>query len=246
MRSIRRCGGKPATRYLSSGQTILVCAVALLLCLIGLDGCGTSSSSPNNNVTSGSASPSSSCSASSFVRQDHKSPTANLPVLVSALNPSVDIPPPDVNLAEEGDPDDSLQEAQTLAGYGDTALNSPDNDPFQSLVQDNQADIDQEATGVGLTEEVNLLTDEGQSGLDAPDFGQEVCNAVGAVEDSLSTLENVAQVSAILNQQGTTGSNDVKNVIQNGVQLFTQAFGSCFDLLTVAEQIAKDIEDLYC
>jgi len=47
-------------------------------------------------------------------------------------------------------------------------------------------------------------------------------------------------------RQDTTGSNDVLNVLENGVQLFTQALGPCFDTLGVAERIAEDIEDLYC
>jgi hypothetical protein len=242
----KACGRNPAIRLRSSGQTILVCAIALLPCLIGLAGCGSSPGSQQSNVASGSGSPSSSCSGSSFVRGDHKSPSTSLPVLVSAQTASVDTPPPDVNLHEDGDPDDSVQEANTLATDGNTALDSPGNEPFQSLVQDNQADIDQEATGAGLTEEVKLLTDEGVSGLDASDFGQEVCNAVSAIKGSLGSLENTAQIYAILKQQDTTGSNDVMNVLENGVQLFTQALGQCFDTLSVAEQIADDIEDLYC
>ena len=152
------------------------------------------------------------------------------------------VPPPDIDLAEEGDPDDSLQEAQTLAGDGQSALKSTDNDPFDGLVRESQAAIDREATGVGLTEEVNLLTDERESGLDASDFGQEVCNAIGAVKGSLS----IAQIYVILDHQHTRGSNDVKNVIKNGDRRFTQAFGSRFDTLDAAERIVEDIENLFC
>jgi hypothetical protein len=242
-----RCGGKDsAIRRRSRAQTIAVCSAVLLLCLVGLNGCESSSSSPETSATSGNASPSSSCSSSSFVRGDHKWPMTKLPVLVSAQIAGVDIPPPDVNLSEDGDPDESLQEAHDIAVDGNMALSSPDNDPFQSLVSDDQADIDQEATGVGLEEEVHLLTDEGKSGLDASDFGQEVCNAVGSAKDAFSTLDNVNQIYTLLNQQGTTGSHDVNNVLLNGVQLFAQALGPCFDTLGVAEQILEDIEDLYC
>jgi hypothetical protein len=234
---ISRSGGIPVLRRRLSAQAVLVCAVAFLLCLFGIVGCGSSSSS---NVTSGRALPSSSRAASSFVRG--KSPTAKQPVLVSAQIESFDIPPPDVDLAAEGDPDDSLQEAKTLAGDGDRALKSADNDPFHSLVRESQAAIDREATGVGLTEEVNLLTDERESGLDASDFGQEVCNAIGAVKGSLS----IAQMYLILDQQRTQVSNDVKNVTKNGVARFKQAFGSRFDTLDAAQRIVEDIEKLFC
>jgi hypothetical protein len=239
----RRCGRNPAIRRRSSGQAILVCAAALLLCLIGLDGCGSSS---GGGSASGTASASSTCSASSFVRRDHKSPTGTLPVLLSVRIPGLDIPVPDVNLGAEGDPDDSLQEAHNLAQDGDSALESPDNDPLQGSVQDTQENIDQEATGVGLTEEIDLLVDEDTSGLDASDFGQEVCNAVGAVKASLSNLDTVTQIYAILNQQPTKGSADVASVVQNAVQSFTHAFGACFDTLSVAKQMVEDIEDLFC
>jgi hypothetical protein len=169
-----------------------------------------------------------------------------LPVLVSAQIVSDDIPPPEVNLNEEGNPDASRQEAQILAGDGKTDLNSSSNDPFQSSVQETQAHIDQEATGVGLIEWVKLLTDESQSGLDASDFGQEVCNAVGSVKDSMSTLDNVTRLYDILDQQDSQGSNDVENAVKDGVQLFTHAFGSCIDTLSVAERIVEDIEALFC
>lgn len=234
---ISRSSRIPVLRRRLSGRPILVCAAALLSCLFGLAGCGSSSSS---NVTSGSALASSTRAASSFVRG--KSPTAQQPVLVSAQIEGFDIPPPDVDLAEEGDPDVSLQEAKTLAGDGDRALKSSDNDPFDSLVRESQGTIDREATGVGLIEEVNLLTDERESGLDASDFGQEVCNALGAVKGSLS----IAQMYVILDQQRTRGSNDVESVIKNGDRRFTQAFGSRFDILDAAERIVEDIEKLFC
>jgi len=234
---IGRSGSSRQLRRRLSGRAILACAVALLLCLFGLVGCGSSSSS---NGTSRSPLPSSSRAASSFVRDS--SPTAKQPVLISAQIKGFYVPPPDVDLAEEGDPDDSLQEAETLAGDGQSALKSSDNDPFDGLVRESQAAIDREATGVGLTEEVNLLTDERESGLDASDFGQEVCNAIGAVKGSLS----IAQIYVILDHQHTRGSNDVKNVIKNGDRRFTQAFGSRFDTLDAAERIVEDIENLFC
>jgi hypothetical protein len=220
-----------------NGRGILICGVALLLCLFGLVGCGSSSSS---NGTSSSALPSSSRAASSFMRGN--SPNAKQLVLVSAQIGGFDVPPPDVDLADEGDPDDSLQEARTLAGDGQRALKSSDNDPFGSLVRESQGTIDREATGVGLTEEVNLLTDERESGLDASDFGQEVCNAIGAVKGSLS----IAKMYTILERQRTQGSNDVENVIKNGDRRFTQAFGSRFDVLDAAQRMVEDIENLFC
>jgi hypothetical protein len=234
---IGRGGSIPLLRRRLGSRAILVCAVALLLCLFGLVGCGSSSSS---NGTSGGALPSSSRAASSFVRGN--SPTAKQLVLVSAQIEGLYVPPPDVDLAEEGDPDDSLQEARTLAGDGQRALRSSDNDPFDSLVRESQATIDREATGVGLTEEVKLLTDERKSGLDASDFGQEICNAIGAVKGSLS----IAQIYTILEQQRTQGSNDVESVIKDGDRRFAQAFGSRFDILDAAQRMVEDIEKLFC
>jgi hypothetical protein len=248
---IRPCGRSSGQRRRSSGQTIAVCAAALLLCLIGLDGCGSSSSAPGaggasgGSVASGGASPSSTCSTSGFVQRSHRSPPSRRPVLVSAESAIYDIPAPSVDLRDYGDPDDSLQDANDLAGDGNSALHSADNDPFQSPVSDDQENIKQEATGVGLTEEVNLLTDEGQSGLDASDFGQEVCNAISSVAPVLKTLDNLETLYQDLDM-GTTGSTDVIAVVKDGVLQFTQAFGSCFDTLSAAETIVEDLEDLFC
>lgn len=245
MAFIRRCDGKPAIRPRSTGRIVLVCAAAFPLCFIGLVGCGTSSSSSGSTAPGGSPAPSSTCTSSSFVRRDHNSPATRLAVLVSAQFPSPFIPSPDVDLRDDGDPNDSPQEAHELAGDGNSALNQSDNDPFQVLVPDDQANIDQEATGVGLTEEVNLLDDEVKSGEGSSQFGQEVCNAISTLEGALNSVDNLQQLYSDLNLS-STGSGDVINVVENGVQEFTQAFGSCFDTLSAAEQIVKDLENLFC
>jgi hypothetical protein len=249
MKFIRLRGENPAIRPRLSGQTILVCAVALLLGLIGLAGCGSSSgNSPSNGVNAAAGSPSPSCAQSSFVRRGHKSLAAGLPVLVSAQITGDDIPVPDFSSIDEGVPSADLSplDARNAAGNAQTDLNSPPDELFQGYVQETEGNLQEEANGVGLTEEAALLTDYANSGESASDFGQAVCNMVGYLKSIFSSLENVSQIDSYLQQQGTQTSNDVESGVDTAVKYFTQVFGPCIDSLSVAEWMLEDIDSFWC
>jgi hypothetical protein len=245
---IRRYHKGPEVRHRPGGPALLTSAAAVLLCLTGLAGCGNSA---NGQESSGSSvSPSATCSALSSVRRDPPSPAARLPVLAAAQVGSLDIPAPDVNIDEQGYPpasDDTADEIQTLAGDGQGELDAPDHAPFRDTEAETQAKIDQEATGVGLTEDVTLLTDESESGEDASDFGQAICNAVGSVLDDFSRFGNVNKVYSYLAQQGSQPAIYLEDAIENAVKQFVNVFGPCFyDSLGVAKTIASDINKVFC
>ena len=249
MKFIRLRGENPAIRPHLSGRTILVCAVALLLCLIGLAGCGSSSGNPpSNDVNAAAGSPSPSCAQSSFVHPGHKSPAAGRPVLVSAQIAGYDIPVPDFSSIDEGVPPADLSplDARNAVGNARTDLNSPLDELFQGYVQDTEGNLQEEANGVGLTEEAALLTDYANSGESASDFGQAVCNMVGYLKSIFSSLDNVSQIDSYLQQQGTQTSNDVESAVNTAVQYFTHVFGPCIDSLGVAEWMLEDIESFWC
>jgi hypothetical protein len=96
---------------------------------------------------------------------------------------------------------------------------------------------------------VDLLIDEADSGQDASEFGQAICNATGVVESAPSSYKNVNDIYLALSQMNSTAATYLEGAIKDAITSFSNVFAPCIstpDALDVAERIVDDIDKLFC
>ena len=256
----RRYGRKAAARRRSGGQTILVSAYALLLCLIGIAGC---SSSPGNNASSGSdnnagnASPAASpsgCFLTGSVRPGHKSRIAGQPVLASARLASYEAPLPvivphaDYNFDEVRPAGQDEQQQTDWAHQGlDYAQSHPQEMP--GTLEPTKANLQIVASAVKSREESTLLTDDLGSG-DMAGYGAEICRAIALVDHAITNLNDVNQVVSYLQQLATNDNsqapNDLAGVVQDTYNQFANDFESCVSDISSTQWIFQELQSVFC
>lgn len=257
----RRYGRKAAARRRSGGQTILVSAFALLLCLIGIAGC--SSSSPDNSTSgssdnnSGSASAEASpsgCFLTGSVRPSHKSHTAGQSVLASARLASYEAPLPviiphtDYNFDEVRPAGQDEQQQTDWAQQGlDYAQSHPQEMP--GTLEPTQDNLRMVANAVKSREETTLLTDDLNSG-DMAGYGAEICRAIAAVDSAITNLNDVGQVVSYLQQLATSDNsqapNDLAGVVQDSYNQFANDFESCVNDISSTQWIFQELQNVFC
>jgi hypothetical protein len=253
---IRLCGRNAAIRHRSSRQTIVICLVALLICLIGLAGCGSSSNNAANNTGSnsgsntgsgsnsgsntgsgsnsgsntgsGSNSGTSGCFVTSFVHRGRKSLAAKLPVLTSAARPAAFEPPipDDVIFNDVRPPGDDLQ---TQTNWADLGIQKAESNPIelpQASQEATKENLQTESNAVVFTEEDTLVTDDYNS--DDASYGVEICNAIARLQNSISNLDNVQLVVNDLQQWAASNNTPSLNDLAKVVQDATNQFNKAF------------------
>jgi hypothetical protein len=247
-------GKKAILRRRSGGQTILAGPLVLLLCLIGLAGCVSSSSSSNSDSgsTIAGAQPSG-CFLSSIMRPNRKSPTAKHPVLASARLVSYEvplpiIPRPEYNFDEVRPAGEDEQRQADWADRGLEYERSHSGEMAGSL-SSTQENLLAESDAITSREETALFTDDLNSG-DVAGYGAEICRAIAGLDTFISNLNDLNQVVSYLQQlaanDGSQAPNDLASVVEDSFNQFEQAFGSCINDLNSTQWIIQTIQTVFC
>ena len=269
---IKFCRGNTGIQLRSDGQTILIITAALLVCLTGLAGCGSSGnaefnagvnagngnpgsgSSPGSDSSPGSGGPSG-CFSTAFMRPAHRSHPANQPDLASARLASFEaplpiIPRPESNFDEVRPAGEDLQRQTDWAHNG---LDYEQSHPVEmpASLPATQENLQIEANAVIRTEETTLITDD-LNALNSGDSGYaaEICRAIAGLDRYISNLNDLNQVVTYLQQlasyDNSQAPNDLAGVAQDTFNKFEQVFGPCVADLNSTQWIIQFFQSLFC
>jgi hypothetical protein len=241
----------------------IIRAVVLFLCVIGLAGCPSTSTSEAGGTSggtvtaSGSPTSSSGCFLSAYTRPAGKPGPPNQAVLTAAQFPAgfePDLPEPDIPIVDAPRPlDGDQQDEENWADDGEsTAKNVPLTEGVQAATK---ANLQTESNGVVGREVSTLLTDDLDSLASGdPGYGADVCSSVEDLYtqfgDAMDNLDNLNQIVGYLNNlaapNGTSAPSDLATVIEDATTQFQDAFGGCVDNFDTIKWIVDQIHYIFC
>jgi hypothetical protein len=238
------------------GPVVLAQAAVLVLCVIGLTGCpGPSSSSaagpPLSSVLGGSPTSTSTqgCFTTAYVRRDRGSPAGGQAVLAAAQFPSWDVPDPDVNI------DTTRQEDEDQQTWANDGIDNARSVAVPSTaLAPSKANLLKEANGVVATEDTTLLTDDVNNLATDPDYGDQICQALGLLDNAIQAFtvdpNNLPQVVHFLKGLTTSANpsapDDLAGAFSDAVLKFEGTFPGCGGILDTTEWLISQLESLFC
>jgi hypothetical protein len=186
------------------------------------------------------------------VHRGHKSSSARQPVLAAAQLPSVDVPPPDVDIDSEYQAD---EDQQTWADNGIKEAESVElTSPQEDGLQPTEANLLHESDSVVATED-KLLLDEYTLELSADkDLDAHICDVLGyaliltrAANFNPNDPSQVADdIESLKPSDGPYATNVVGDGITSAFDLMQQAFPQCNNTLDTIQWIIEQFQKLFC